>query len=940
MQTNLLSQAKSAVFLKKIQEMSESAFTFEVIMPLFNALGFSVDHHGGQLEGGKDVICWKNADFAVKELVVIQVKKTKPSAAARSKNSFSEIITQLQQASEKQVPNLDGIARRPDKIYFITPFQIHTRSLESRFEGMSTLALRGVKVLDGVAIYDELVRTLPDLIKNVCGDEFSIKNELLEKNISNADLLSALNYSNDKNIEDFYCDLDFSVGRLTSKLFFSIDFIGKNEVHQLDQIYWSKIRRVTDKIVNKTKIDIIQPSTSTVVENFEKQLKDWESQKNKELLNQSFKITSEIEHALGFVISECSGLVNEAIYSSTSDRSFGARKMRSFTQSELERLDTLKEGKNNIDGQYTSWLDSTELSPKKLVQTKQILDAAASQLDKMRDEGFIVNMAEAGKLTELFRIISAMNKQYVELAKITPAIKNKPLFQFSIDGLALERLLKEWRVFVGNGIDLLSKKKMSREQTKKYFEECQSIFSTVSEIMDLRVLAEAVGLDGTQKYSVDSNLRRIHMPMREVFATGIDCAVYGEAGAGKSTTLFKYASEASGGEPSDEITLFLPLTRLLANLRIVGDSEAIAPLEKLELEIAKFLNTKKDVSQSEILSFLREKRRIVFIFDGIDEVIKTVPWIVDAIQDLKNAYKNSQVILSARSSGRYLDSTSYLGLTILPFSDKQVESFVRGWFKTKDDVAEAVLAHLSATTTLAEIVRNPLLATVLCVLADNNVPLPAGELSLYAERMKLLLGHYDIHKKSKRLATHHVVLEAVAKKLAFQLHSLGVRSMAPDKLEEVALKALKKQKFEGVKDAEIRVAVRELMEPCNILVPMTDEGDIGFGHLRFQEYLCASELCQNRGIDILPLLKSPWWKPTIVLFSLLTDDIEHIINQVLERQVNIEKCRDTLLAVIETRNNNEKRQLKRLINQHSKLDRISQELMDYDDQEFESYRYP
>lgn len=932
-----LIQTKSGMFLKKIQEMQESKFTLDVVMPLFSALGFSVDHHGGQFEGGKDVICWRNADFGIKELVVIQVKKTKPSAAAKSKNSFSEIITQLQQASEKLVPCLEGISRRPDKIYFITPYQIDTRSLESRFEGMSTLTLRGVRVLDGIAVYEQLARTLPNLIEEVCGGEFSIKHELLSKNLSNADLLSALNYSNEKNIEDFYCDLDFSVGRLTSKLFFAFDFNGKNEIHDLDSIAWTKLRRITDRILHQTHLDIIQPSTASVVEDYQKRLIEWESPKNKGLMNEIYRATTDIENTVGFVISECSELVNDALFSASDNTPFGPRKTRAFSENELNRLDTLKQAKQHLQSQYTLWLDSAEVSPQKLIQTKQILDAATSQLERMRNEGFIVNVAESGRLAELLRSVRSMNKQYEELARIASEIKSKPNYRLSIDGLALERLLQDWRGIVAEGIDSLSKKKLSRGQTKEFFEQCQSIFSTVGEIMDLRMLAEAVGIDGSQKYSLDSAVRRIHMPMREVFATGIDCAVYGEAGAGKSTTLFKYASEASRGDEIDEITIFLPLTRLLANLRLVGDKETISPLEKLETEIATFLNIKKNITNDEVLLFLREKRRVVFIFDGVDEVIKTAPWIVDAIQALREAYTNSQVILSARSSGRYLDNTTYLGLTILPFSDEQVESFVRGWFETQRDIADDVLEHLAATTTLAEIVRNPLLATVLCVLAENKVPLPAGELSLYAERMKLLLGHYDIHKKSKRLATHHVVLEATARKIAFQLHSLGIRSAAPSILEEIAVKALKNQKFEGVKEGEIRVAVRELIEPCNILVPMTDEGDMGFGHLRFQEYLCASELCQNRGIDILPLLKSQWWKSAIVLFSRLTDDIEHIINEVLERQVNISKCRDTLLAVIETRSRSERRELKRLIDRHSKLDRLAEELVEYEEYEYGSY---
>lgn len=43
----------------------------------------------------------------------------------------------------------------------------------------------------------------------------------------------------------------------------------------------------------------------------------------------------------------------------------------------------------------------------------------------------------------------------------------------------------------------------------------------------------------------------------------------------------------------------------------------------------------------------------------------------------------------------------------------------------------------------AEIIRNPLLATTLCVLAKNEIELPNTEITLYDERLKLLTGYYD-----------------------------------------------------------------------------------------------------------------------------------------------------------------------------------------------------
>jgi hypothetical protein len=101
---------------------------------------------------------------------------------------------------------------------------------------------------------------------------------------------------------------------------------------------------------------------------------------------------------------------------------------------------------------------------------------------------------------------------------------------------------------------------------------------------------------------------------------------------------------------------------------------------------------------------------------------------------------------------------------------------------------------------------------------------------------------------------------------------------------------------------------------------MNNDGAFGFGHLRYQEYLCARELHLNRSIDLLPLLVTEWWRSVIVLFARLCGQIDFIINQVIGQEHTVSKYKDTLLAVIGTRPKNERRYLKSLIVEHLKLD--------------------
>lgn len=107
----------------------------------------------------------------------------------------------------------------------------------------------------------------------------------------------------------------------------------------------------------------------------------------------------------------------------------------------------------------------------------------------------------------------------------------------------------------------------------------------------------------------------------------------------------------------------------------------------------------------------------------------------------------------------------------------------------------------------------------------------------------------------------------------------------------------------------------------NILVPMTEDGQIGYGHLRFQEYLAACELQSNRGVSPIHFLKKPSWKGALVLFSKMTDDIEDIIAQLAEKD-SLTRYIDILSLMLEVRPLKERHALMEIIQQHVELDKI------------------
>lgn len=920
---------------KKFQSMSEDDFTLVVIVPLLKKLGYVVDYHGGQYEIGKDLVCWKESDFGGRDLTVVQVKKTKVAAAASVKNNFAEIISQLHQAADEAVPSISGETHTPKQVLFITPYEISTRALEMAINGHKHLASRGVRILDGTRIAELVQQHLPQLTEEICGSEFSLV-EYSMTNISNADLLSALNYTKDKRISEFYCNLDFGVGKITTKFFFALQFDPSNRIVHVAPAKWiefSKVIRATEELLGEK---FTNPELSIIEEEYKSRSMKFRSKSNMATIERIARLGIEAEETLAGLVSGCYQIIVDALeVGNEIEKISASTKNRTVSQVPQAKIPVLKKLRRTSSGLWKK-VDECKLAMSIEPENVDLLEALQAEvgelLEELRAEGRTLNVSSEGQLSLLFKDFKHFGKTLFDLRRQLEKRIDEPSYELSIDGRKLAGLVEFQKSWLASTLEQISCGNANKPEIKSFFIRCQDLFEKIGLLLENKLISEAMGIDPGQKYRLGGANERISMPIREVFNTGIHCAVFGEAGAGKSTTLRMYAEQSTAESVSDSvITLFLPLNRVLSNVSARNEAEKLEPLGRFELGLTEYFRSGgRNISTRDLVSFLHSKQRVVFVLDGLDEVIKTAPWIIEAILELERAYGNSQIILSSRSSGAYIDKIHYLSLTLLPFTDDQVLDFIRGWFIQDKSKAKVVEDHLSVTPTLTTIVRSPLLATILCVLADNGVPLPNGEIGMYSERMKLLLGHYDIHKKTKRISSSNNILELVSRKLAFYLHSKYIRNAPLHVLEEAAVHISKEQGW-NYSDEQVTLAVRELIDPCNIIVPMTEDGEFGFDHLRYQEYLAATELIQNRGIALLPMLSQPWWKSVMVLFARMTDNIYHVFSEILEKDGMISKYRETLSAMAASRSPLEERTLLGLLEKHSKLDVLDRDLKDFYD---------
>ena len=117
----------------------------------------------------------------------------------------------------------------------------------------------------------------------------------------------------------------------------------------------------------------------------------------------------------------------------------------------------------------------------------------------------------------------------------------------------------------------------------------------------------------------------------------------------------------------------------------------------------------------------------------------------------------------------------------------------------------------------------------------------------------------------------------------------------------------------------IKLAIVELIFPCEILLTMNERGEYGFGHLRFQEFLVASEIYQSREIDISCLLKSDWWSDAFVIYSQMARSIDWIIDKASTEGI-VKISEETIRKMIEVRPVEEKQELAEKLQRRKNLE--------------------
>ncbi|MCG7560188.1 NACHT domain-containing protein [Pseudoalteromonas sp. McH1-42] len=381
--------------------------------------------------------------------------------------------------------------------------------------------------------------------------------------------------------------------------------------------------------------------------------------------------------------------------------------------------------------------------------------------------------------------------------------------------------------------------------------------------------------------------------LSKVFNSNRNIIILGDAGSGKTTSL-QFFAKSLYEEKQGGVVVFCTLHKICS----FGEADKERSLAKLISRYLISLGIRKgELELEEVL----KNQKVTLILDSIDEACVTFPWVIDSLIVLGKHVTNGQVITSSRKSIEDVKELGFMSLTLCPFDERQKELFFSKWFNSSN-MAKEVVRHLKENPKLSEVVTNPLSATILATLKENNIPLPSTESSLYQKRFDLLSGLFDRFKGVNRSKFRPELLIESAQYLAFEFHINNQRKM----LKADAVVTLSESSINFGCDSPKEI-VLELISPCEILLP-EDKGMLSFGHLRFQEYLSSIELDKRKSLPLHRMLKNKWWHDVIYLYSQTSRDISWLIDDAISNNYTYD-VRDLFERIIELRKGKEKETL-------------------------------
>ncbi len=243
----------------------------------------------------------------------------------------------------------------------------------------------------------------------------------------------------------------------------------------------------------------------------------------------------------------------------------------------------------------------------------------------------------------------------------------------------------------------------------------------------------------------------------EPFKYTNNIVILGDAGAGKSTLVKSLICDIVTNNITNlegtELAEFIPFRIELRKYISFKNKEGGNILKYLTHSL------EKDYSISNInelvLDDIIRNQKIVIFFDGLDEIFRVEDKILikDDIESFHTIYDKLFSITTSRHNG-YNEaplSDKFKVLSIKKLNDDQIDEYLKKWYaieESKEEIRNREISNFNVNKGQLdnELLKNPLLLSLIIILYRNNLQLPESKLDIYQSCTKTLVEKWDATK--------------------------------------------------------------------------------------------------------------------------------------------------------------------------------------------------
>jgi predicted NACHT family NTPase len=382
--------------------------------------------------------------------------------------------------------------------------------------------------------------------------------------------------------------------------------------------------------------------------------------------------------------------------------------------------------------------------------------------------------------------------------------------------------------------------------------------------------------------------------LRLVGETKRNLFILGKPGAGKTTFLkyiaIKAAEKLIPGQDLkqkeiDKVPVFVSLKQW-------ADSGA---------ELMDFITQRFDIcgfpDARPFVEELLKSGGAIVLFDGLDEVNQEDGQRDRQTRQMNNfieKYDRTQCLITCRVAASDYSFEPFTYVEIADFTEAQIQTFVRNWFRKEGKKDEATAAKFLAEFArednegLRDLARTPLLLTLLCLAYDETLTIPQRRADIYKEAVDALLKKWDSSRRIKRderdevyrkLSVAHK--ENMLARVAAETFERNEYFIPQPELERLITDYVKNVPPHNTNEAtDGEVILKAIAAQHGIFVERA-RAVYSFSHLTFQEYFTAKYLADNAAKGTLTNLimhcADARWREVFLLTTSLLPDAGHFM---------------------------------------------------------------